>query len=136
MGILRSRPADKIFGRVVIVDDDPGVRRALARLVRSGGYEVRTFGSAEELLDSEWPTGADCLVLDVYLGGITGFDLYHRLATLPADPLVPPTVFITAHDDAAVTVSASRAGATCLRKPIEGDSLLAAIAAAIGQARR
>ena len=76
---------------VAIVDDDASVRRSLQRLVRSAGYAAEAFGSAREFL--EWlPRGqAACLVLDVHMHEMSGFDLQERLAV--------PVVFITAHDD-------------------------------------
>ena len=108
-----------------MVDDDDAVRRALGRLLRVTGHQVRTYASAEEFLGAA-PSGVDCLVLDVYLGGMNGYDL-HSLLT--AEGQAPPTVFVTAHDDVKLAMS-PRADGECLRKPFDDDHLLGAIARA------
>ena len=77
---------------IAIVDDDPSVRRALHRLVRSAGYTVQTFASAHEFLDSLPGRRAACLVLDIHLDGMSGFDLQEHLA---ADGVGVPVIFIT-----------------------------------------
>ena len=83
---------------ISIVDDDLSVRRALRRLVQSAGYSAETFASAREFLDSSPSGRTACLVLDIHLEGMSGFELQERLA---ADPDPIPIIFITAHDDAA-----------------------------------
>jgi FixJ family two-component response regulator len=81
--------------RVFIVDDDPGVRRAIARLVRSAGHEVTTFGSAEELLaEAELSDPRTSLILDIRLPGISGIELHRRLV---ASRRHIPTIFISGH---------------------------------------
>ena len=75
--------------RVAVVDDDDAVRRAVGRLLRVTGHQVRTYASAEEFLGAA-PSEVDCLILDVYLGGMNGFDL-HGLLTAVGQ--APPTVF-------------------------------------------
>ena len=109
---------------IAIVDDDASVRRALQRLVESAGYTVQTFGSAQAFLD--WlPQGkAACLVLDVHMDGMSGFDLQQRLAV--------PVIFITAHDDALTLdrIKKSRA-AGHLQKPIDSHAVLNAIRTAV-----
>lgn len=111
--------------RVAVVDDDDAVRRALGRLLRVTGHQVRTYASAEEFLGAA-PNEVDCLVLDVYLGGMTGYDLH---SLLMAEGQAPPTVFVTAHDDVMLGTSL-RADGECLRKPFDDDHLLGAIARA------
>ena len=114
---------------ISIVDDDLSVRRALRRLVRSAGYTVETFASAHEFLDS-FPSGTACLVLDIHLEGMSGFELQERMA---ADPAPIPVIFITAQDDAATRERARQTGASAyLRKPFDEQVLLAAIGRAIG----
>jgi FixJ family two-component response regulator len=118
--------------QVAVVDDDPGVRSALSRLLRVSGYRVRAFESAEEFLDSCRPTEVDCLVVDVYLGGMSGSDLH---AELTAHGQALPTVFVTAHDDAKVAAMCRRStGTVCLRKPFEDYSLLVAISRVVARA--
>ena len=115
---------------IAIVDDDPSVRRALHRLVRSAGYTVQTFASAREFLDSLSGPRAACLVLDIHLNGMSGFDLQERLA---ADEVDVPIIFISAHDDAPTRERIERSGAAAhLWKPVEEHALLGAIRRAIG----
>jgi FixJ family two-component response regulator len=133
MTLPRQRTTVDAPTRVAVVDDDAGVRGALSRLLRVTGYQVRTFSSAEEFLGSCEAAEVDCLIVDVYLGGMNGIDLH---AELNAIGQAPPTVFITAHDDAKVATMCLRSvGLTCLRKPFEDGSLLTAIQDAVGDVR-
>lgn len=110
---------------ISIVDDDLSVRRALRRLLQSAGYSVETFASAGEFLGSSPVGRTACLVLDIRLEGMTGFELQERLA---ADRAGIPTIFITAHDDAATRERVQRAGvAAYLPKPFDQSAFLAAI---------
>ena len=116
---------------ISIVDDDPSVRRALARLVRSWGFCPETYGSAKEFLDATHPEGVVCVILDVHLGRMSGFDLGRQLTALDAPP---PIIFITAHDDATTREHIRMSGAEeYLRKPFEAQALLAAIGRALGR---
>ncbi|MBI3825853.1 MAG: response regulator [Candidatus Rokubacteria bacterium] len=111
---------------IAIVDDDASVRRSLHRVVESAGYLVETFGSAREFL--EWlPRGrAACLVLDVHMNEISGFDLQEKLAV--------PVVFITSHDDAATRTRIEKSGAAGhLWKPFDEQAVLDAIRCAVDQ---
>jgi FixJ family two-component response regulator len=117
--------------RLAVVDDDPGVRGALGRLLRVSGHRVQTFASAEEFLESGRTAELDCLIVDVYLGGMSGSDLHAELA---ASGKAPPTVLVTAHDDAAITAMVRRSEEViCLRKPFDDSSLLFAISCVTGQ---
>ena len=116
---------------IPIVDDDLSVRRALRRLVQSAGYTVATFASARELLDSPALARAACLVLDIALEDMSGFDLQERLA---ADHPSLPIIFITALDEAATRERVRRSGiAGLLRKPFDDHTLLQAIGRALDQ---
>ena len=109
---------------IAIVDNDDSVRRSLLRVVQSAGYAAESFASARAFLD--WlPRGrAACLVLDVHMDEMSGFDLQDRLAV--------PIIFITAHDDAATVARIERSGASGhLRKPFGEKSVLEAIRRAI-----
>jgi FixJ family two-component response regulator len=108
------------------VDDVASVRGALGRLLRVTGHQVRTYASAEDFLGAA-PHEVDCLVLDVYLGGMNGYDL-HRFLT--AEGQAPPTVFVTAHDEVTVASMSLATDGECLRKPFDDDHLLGAIARA------
>lgn len=110
---------------ISIVDDDFSVRRALRRLVRSAGYLVETFASAREFLNSTPSARPACLVLDIYLEGMSGFELQEQLA---ANRVAIPIIFMTAHDDAATRERIGRSGAAgYLGKPFDGQALLDAI---------
>jgi FixJ family two-component response regulator len=117
---------------VVVVEDDAGMRRAIERLLRSAGFRPLSFDSAEALLSAGSGSGTVCLVLDVHLPGLSGFELCERL---PHGKKDPPVVFITAHDDAASRERARNAGALAyLTKPFPGRSLLDALSRAVTKA--
>ena len=117
--------------KICVIDDDQDVLQAVRRLLRAAGFATETFGSAEEFLDSGRQPSPDCLVLDVHLGRLSGFDLQDRLA---ASGRSIPIVFITAHDDPSTRERAQRAGdAEYLRKPFEDQSLIGAIHKAISR---
>jgi FixJ family two-component response regulator len=111
-----------------VVDDDPSVLRALTRLLGAAGYTVQTFGSAETFLARD-PSGIDCLLLDVHLGGLSGFDVQERLAEAHVSI---PIIFITAFDDPVTRERALKAAAY-ISKPFDEQSLLAAIERALGR---
>jgi FixJ family two-component response regulator len=118
---------------VSIVDDDPSVRRALRRLIELAGFAVETFASGKQALDGSLPARVACMVVDVYLGDMTGFELQRLLV---ARDVEVPMIFITAHDEAATWEQARRAGAAAyLPKPVDGEVLVSAIHAAIGDRR-
>jgi FixJ family two-component response regulator len=107
---------------IAIVDDDPSVRRALGRLIRSAGYGVEAFASAGEFLDAAPVGRTACLILDLRLEGMMGFELQERLA---ADGARIPIIVITAHDDAATRERVRHAGAAAyLPKPFDPAALL------------
>lgn len=115
---------------IAIVDDDASVRRALQRLLRSAGYTVQTFASAHEFLDSLLGRRPACLVLDIHLNGMSGFDLHERLA---ADRAGLPVIFISAHDDPPTRERIARSGAVGnLWKPVDEQELLGAIRRTLG----
>jgi FixJ family two-component response regulator len=102
---------------VCIVDDDPSVRRALGRLIRSFGLEAELLASGRECLDEPYIDRAACLILDVSMPGIDGFELN---ALLQASGRGVPTVFISAHDDEGYRERANSAGAIAyLDKPCD-----------------
>jgi FixJ family two-component response regulator len=114
---------------IVVIDDDASVRRALQRLLRAAGFAVQTFATAHEFLDADQWAQTACLVLDVHLPGMSGFELQEYLAVSGA---LIPIVFITAHDDATTREPSSRAGVVAyLRKPFDQGMLIEAIARAL-----
>ena len=115
--------------RIIVVEDDASMSRAIARILRAGGFEVVMFSSAEAALEDETVVTAGCLVLDIHLPGMSGFDLYRRLTQSGG---TPPVIFITAHDEPAVREEAERMGASCyLPKPFSGRALLKAVTQAL-----
>ena len=105
---------------IAIVDDDASVRRSLLRVVLSAGYEAVAFASAREFLEWLSVGRADCLVLDVHMGGTSGFELQERLAV--------PVIFITAHDDASTQARIEQSTAIAhLKKPFDTRTVLDAI---------
>ena len=117
---------------ISVVDDDLSVCRALRRLIQSAGYRVETFTSAREFLSSSPRGRTACLVLDIHLGDMSGFDLQEQLL---ADQAAIPIIFITAYDDASVRERITRSGVTAyLRKPFDERVLLDAISTAVGEA--
>ena len=116
---------------IFLVDDDPGVLRALARVLREHGWRVDTFESAEAFLARPDQKAEGCLVLDVTMPGLTGLELQRRLSAA-GESL--PIVFISGHGDIPMSVRAIKAGATdFLTKPVQADALLAAVRSAIAQ---
>ncbi len=110
-------------GRILVVDDDASVCRALARLLRSYGYDVTTFGSAAEVLASGPPEDALCLVADVRMPEMGGVELCEQLH---ASGRALPTVFVTAHGTEGLR-SLVLDGAPVLQKPVNAAQLVDAI---------
>ncbi|MEI8145946.1 MAG: response regulator, partial [Alphaproteobacteria bacterium] len=115
--------------RVVIVDDDPAIGRALSELLVANGREVETYLSAEEFLERGKTDVEGCILVDAYLPGLSGLDLLSRLKALDS-PL--SAIMITGRSDVGVAVTAMKAGAIdFIEKPIAPDALLACIDAAL-----
>ena len=114
---------------VFLVDDDPGVSRALSRVLREEGWNVETFDSAEAFLGRSRPDEQGCVVLDVTMSGLDGLELQRRLAEAGQSL---PIVFVTGHGDIPMSVQAIKAGAAdFLTKPVEAHVLVSAIRTAI-----
>jgi FixJ family two-component response regulator len=120
---------------VFLLDDDPSVRRALTRLIKSAGHQVQTFASAQEFLGTRaGGEEAACLVLDVRMPGLTGIELQRQLQTLNRNV---PIVFMTGHGNIPMSVQAMKAGAVdFLPKPVKDTDLLRAIEQALARAVR
>ena len=113
---------------VVVVEDDPGMRLAITRILGLGGFLVHAFDSAEACARAGGIESAACLVVDLRLPGQSGFEFYE---TLRAKGSSPPVVFITAIDDEPVRDRARRLGGSFLPKPFSGRSLIASVSEAI-----
>jgi len=122
--VVMTRPV------VFVVDDDESVRRALERLMRSVGFDVRVFASAEDFLNQGCLNISGCLVLDVRMPQMDGLELQDRLI---ASGSQIPVVFITAHDDVSTRKRAMKAGAVAfIQKPFDDQVLLDAINLGLG----
>ncbi len=118
---------------VYLIDDDESVRRALQRLLRSAGIDVMAFASAEEFLQSGNLSQRACIVVDIQMRGITGFELQERLAS---KEIRIPTIAVSALDDAGTRERARMLGAVAFfRKPVDGQALIDAIHWAMGGAK-
>jgi FixJ family two-component response regulator len=118
---------------VFVVDDDLSVRRGMERLLRSAGYRVETFASALEFLERGAASLPGCLVLDIRMPGLSGFDLQQMLSARGDDI---PIIFITGHGDIPMAVRAIKAGAAdFLTKPFDDQAILDAIRQSLARAR-
>ena len=110
---------------IFVIDDDRGVREAMRELLATAGYRVKTYASADAFLASYRPDGKGCLVTDVRMPGMSGFEL---LAWLAAADNALPAIVITGHGDVAMAVEAMKAGAfDFIEKPVRPNELLACI---------
>jgi FixJ family two-component response regulator len=110
---------------VYIVDDEPSVCVAYARLVRSAKMQPRTFESVEEFMRADLPDENACVISDVRMPGTSGLELPILLARAGRHL---PVIFITAHDTPETREIAQRAGAAAyFRKPVDDQALLDAV---------
>ena len=114
---------------IAIVDDDESVREALKSLMRSVGFRVETFASAEDFLQADCLPATECLLLDLRLPGISGLELQRQLGAARRHV---PIIFVTAHGNEAQQREALERGAIdFLRKPFREDALLNAVQSAL-----
>lgn len=119
---------------IAVLDDEAKMRVALRRLLRPRGYEVAEFADAPELLKACADKDIACIILDLHMPGMNGFDVLERLARLPK---APPVIIITGHDQAGNAERVTRLGARAyLTKPVDGAPLLKALAELAGVAHR
>jgi FixJ family two-component response regulator len=119
---------------IAVVENDPSVRKALARLLRALGYRVELFVSATEFMSAAAASDAACLLVDFDLGSASGLDLARWLA---ASGFKFPLVFMTgSHDDDVYTLCTKFGCAAFLKKPFNDDVLLRALKKAIGASER
>jgi two-component system, LuxR family, response regulator FixJ len=113
---------------IFVVDDD-AVRRNLARLLGSAGWDVETFPSARDFLARETYSGTGCVVLDVRMPGLTGIELQDKMS---AHGISLPIVFLTGHGNVPTSVQAMKKGAVdFLLKPVDDETLLRTVREAI-----
>jgi FixJ family two-component response regulator len=107
---------------VYIVDDDPSVRKAMERLLRSAGLRAQTFCSAMEFLSTRFQEENSCLILDIKMAGLSGLELQKKLLAAGIDL---PVIFITAFHNPQAIQEAKKLGAVgYFRKPIDDQALL------------
>jgi FixJ family two-component response regulator len=118
---------------VFVVDDEPGVRKALSRLLSAAGFAVRTFESPQTFLEKHDPSTPGCLVLDIAMPGLNGLELQAALAESGCERSI---IFLTGHGDIPMSVQAIKAGAIdFLTKPVDDEALLAAVRTAMERDR-
>jgi FixJ family two-component response regulator len=116
-------------GPIAIVDDDKWVLKSLERLVKSAGFKVETFVSAEEFLQSGKDSATVCVILDIGLPGMSGLDLQRHLV---AENSQVPIIFVSAHDETEMRTQALAGGAIAfLSKPVNDKALLDAVDSAV-----
>jgi FixJ family two-component response regulator len=122
-------PAERVF----VVDDEPAVRRSLWRLLRSEGFDVSDYGSADEFLRALPAEASGCAVLDLSMPGLDGLAVQEELSARGSGLAV---VFLTGHGDIPKSVRAMKAGASdFLTKPVDGAALAAAVRSALARSR-
>lgn len=118
--------------RVGVVDDDVSVRNGLSRLLRSANFDATTFASGEECLAAPGLEAIACLLVDINLSGMNGFELLHWLKQAGCRI---PVILITADDEPVTRDALLAAGSPpCLRKPFDANALLASINHSLGLA--
>ena len=128
-GPVHGEFASVTTGSVSVVDDDESVRESLPDLLRELGYSVHVYASAEEFLESKQSLKTQCLILDVFLHGMTGTEL---IKELESRQLVIPTIFVTAHVDEVLRTQLMAQGAVeCLFKPFSDIALIMALRSAL-----
>jgi FixJ family two-component response regulator len=119
---------------IYVIDDDVSVRKSLSLLLRSAGYRVETFGSAEVFLSKAALDSIGCIILDVKMQGMNGLDLQEQIGR---NDQYMPIIFITGHGDIPMSVQAVKRGAIdFLTKPFNDTQLLSLIESAIEKCRR
>lgn len=114
---------------IAVIDDDDSFRTALAESLRSLGYDAREFVSGEEFLASEGEGLCDCVITDIHMPGMSGFELSRLLASR-ASPV--PVIMITAVAEPGLEIKATASGSSCLlKKPFEADALIGCLQRAL-----
>ena len=114
---------------VFVVDDDPGVLKALTRLLRLAGFEACAFNSSQSFLEGHDPATPGCAVLDVAMPGLNGIEVQRALTVSGSHR---PIIFVTGRGDIPTSVRAMKAGAVdFLTKPVMDEDLLAAVRTAV-----
>lgn len=119
---------------IFVIDDNASVRKSLSLLLRSAGYEVKTFVSAEEFLSQAALDSTGCIILDVLMQGMNGLDLQEHLARHDCNM---PIIFMSGYGDIPMSVRAMKKGAVdFLTKPFDDTQLLSLVESAVEQCTR
>jgi FixJ family two-component response regulator len=130
-GVLKSHSTCQLWMMISLVDDDDGVREATASLLRSLGYEVRTFESGRAFLDSAGLNKTSCLIADIMMPEMDGYELQRRLANCGCRF---PIIFLTAIAETSARKRLLESGAHCvLAKPCSEQTLVDCVQSAINQ---
>ena len=120
-----ERHMDTKIAHVAVVDDEESVRKALSRLIRSAGFEVESFASGIEYLNSLQVKKFDCLVIDLHMPVLNGLDVINKMSE---QGIKIPTIVITGYDGVGMTQRVITAGAvTCLHKPVDDEVLISTL---------
>lgn len=107
---------------IAVIDDDKSFRMALVESLSSLGYCARSFASAEEFIAVDGEGSCDCVITDIHMPGMSGFDLKRVLV---ARGSTRPVIMVTAHTEPGLEAKAAASGAVCLlRKPFETDAMI------------
>ncbi|WP_426122875.1 response regulator [Pararhizobium sp. PWRC1-1] len=119
---------------VVVVDDDPGMRWAVDALIRSLDYRTALFSSAEDFLSSAIMSECHCLISDVNMGGMDGFEMVSKLTVDAAGERLPPTILISAYTTPKMAETAKLMGAmVLLKKPFDAENLISYVERAVSK---
>jgi FixJ family two-component response regulator len=112
-------------GKVSVVDDDMGFRNAVVRVLNASGFETLSYGCVGDYLIAESRYSPGCMLLDIYMPGPSGLDLWDALS---ARDFTPPTIFLTGCGDVLTSVRAMKAGAIdFISKPVEVPRLIQSV---------
>jgi FixJ family two-component response regulator len=118
---------------VAVLDDEPEMRKALRRLLTGRGFQVDEYGHGNDLLSAITSRHTDCVLLDLHMAQVSGFDV---LEALQFRRILTPVIVITAHDEPGTRDQVRSLGAfDYLKKPVDRDALLSAITAALAYAK-
>jgi FixJ family two-component response regulator len=124
-------PVTAVGSTIHVVDDDMLFRNAMARILRSSGYQTALYESGDDFLTKLPVSDAGCILLDLQMVGVNGFELQERLTKAGN---VLPIIFLSAHGDVRAGVHAIKAGAEdFLPKPVRGEALLQCVERALAR---
>jgi len=130
----KKRPPVNVAALVAVVDDEPSVRKGLTRLIRTCGLRVKSFSSGRELVRAVAHLSPDCVVLDVHMLDMSGWEVHRHLKYTNAD--IPVIVISGEHNPKAHALAERNGAQEYLSKPVDADLLIGAIKTAIGSKRR